>query len=104
MPPPRTLAVTRPDGTPAVLTLSAAADPEAPVLVLVPAMGMRAGWYSRFAAEWRSGELSPEAEAIAAELGLEVGGPWRSLLESETFRLLLEEPAALDPAALRRAA
>ncbi len=53
----------------------------------------------RFAAEWRSKNLSPEAEQIAAELGLEPGGPWRSLLESETFRALLDE--ALE---LRRAA
>jgi single-stranded-DNA-specific exonuclease len=54
----------------------------------------------RFAAEWRAEQLSPEGEAIAAELGLEPGGPWRSLLESETFRMLLEEP----PIELRRAA
>ncbi|HZT45828.1 MAG TPA: single-stranded-DNA-specific exonuclease RecJ [Gaiellaceae bacterium] len=54
----------------------------------------------RLAAEWRAGRLSPETEAIAEELGLEPGGPWRSLLESETFRMLLEEP----PAELRRAA
>jgi single-stranded-DNA-specific exonuclease len=53
----------------------------------------------RFAAEWRSKNLSPEAEQIAAELGLEPGGPWRSLLESETFRALLDD--ALE---LRRAA
>jgi single-stranded-DNA-specific exonuclease len=53
----------------------------------------------RFAAEWRSGRLSPEAERIAEELGLERGGPWRSLLESETFRMLLEEPPVLRRAA-----
>jgi single-stranded-DNA-specific exonuclease len=53
----------------------------------------------RFAAEWRAGRLSPEGEAIVAELGLEAGGPWRSLLESETFRLLLEAPAELRRAA-----
>jgi single-stranded-DNA-specific exonuclease len=53
----------------------------------------------RFAAEWRSDRLSPEAEQIADELALERGGPWRSLLESETFRLLLEEPPALRRAA-----
>jgi single-stranded-DNA-specific exonuclease len=58
----------------------------------------------RFAAEWRAQQLSPEAEQIAEELGLEPGGPWRSLLESETFRALLEEPPALGPAVLRRAA
>jgi single-stranded-DNA-specific exonuclease len=53
----------------------------------------------RFAAEWRAGDLSPEAEAIADELGLEPGGPWRSLLESEAFRMLLEEPPSLARAA-----
>jgi single-stranded-DNA-specific exonuclease len=46
----------------------------------------------RFADEWRSGRLSPEAQAVFAELGLEDGGPWRSLLESATFRALLDEP------------
>ena len=53
----------------------------------------------RFAAEWRSQELSPEGQAVFAELGLEEGGEWRSLLESETFRLLLEEPVELRRAA-----
>ncbi|HZQ65155.1 MAG TPA: single-stranded-DNA-specific exonuclease RecJ [Gaiellaceae bacterium] len=53
----------------------------------------------RFAREWRSGRLSPEGAAIVDELGLEQGGPWRSLLESETFRMLLEEPAELRRAA-----
>jgi single-stranded-DNA-specific exonuclease len=53
----------------------------------------------RFAAEWRSEQLSPEGEQIAAELGLEPGGPWRSLLESETFRALLDEPYELRRAA-----
>jgi single-stranded-DNA-specific exonuclease len=48
--------------------------------------------HERFAREWRTGELSPEARAIFAELGLgDVEGQgWRSLLESETFRSLLE--------------
>jgi single-stranded-DNA-specific exonuclease len=45
--------------------------------------------HERFAAEWRSGRLSPELQAVADELGLEQGGPWRSLLESATFRSLL---------------
>jgi single-stranded-DNA-specific exonuclease len=54
----------------------------------------------RFAREWRTGELSEEGEAIVAELGLAEGARWRSLLESETFRLLLLE----EPPALRRAA
>ncbi len=53
----------------------------------------------RFAREWTSDQLSPEGEAIAAELGLERGGPWRSLLESETFRMLLDAPAELRRAA-----
>ena len=53
----------------------------------------------RFAAEWRSGGLSPEAEQIAEELGLERGGPRRSLLESGTFRALLVEPYELQRAA-----
>jgi single-stranded-DNA-specific exonuclease len=53
----------------------------------------------RFAAEWRSGSLSPKGKQIAAELGLEQGGPWRSLLESETFRALLDEPFELRRAA-----
>jgi single-stranded-DNA-specific exonuclease len=53
----------------------------------------------RFAEEWRSQELSPEGQAVFAELGLEQGGEWRSLLESEMFRLLLEEPADLRRAA-----
>jgi single-stranded-DNA-specific exonuclease len=44
-----------------------------------------------FAAEWRAQQLSPEARLIAEELALEAGGPWRSLLESPTFRSLLEE-------------
>jgi single-stranded-DNA-specific exonuclease len=53
----------------------------------------------RFAEEWRAQQRSPEGEAIFAELGLEEGGAWRSLLESETFRMLLEEPAELRRAA-----
>jgi single-stranded-DNA-specific exonuclease len=53
----------------------------------------------RFAEEWRGQEPSPEGQAIFAELRLEEGGAWRSLLESETFRLLLEEPVELRRAA-----
>jgi single-stranded-DNA-specific exonuclease len=53
----------------------------------------------RFAAEWRSGRLSPEAEAIFAELGLDDGVGWRSLLESPAFRALLDEPQPLARAA-----
>jgi hypothetical protein len=53
----------------------------------------------RFAAEWRSGNLSPGGKQIAAELGLDQHGPWRSLLESATFRALLAEPFELRRAA-----
>jgi single-stranded-DNA-specific exonuclease len=51
--------------------------------------------------EWRAGEAAwtPEARAIFAELELADGGAHRSLLESESFRRLLEEPAALRDAA-----
>jgi single-stranded-DNA-specific exonuclease len=43
--------------------------------------------------EFRKDEAarSAEAQAIFAELGLEAGGPRRQLLESETFRALLED-------------
>src|SRR5439155_1746221 len=53
----------------------------------------------RLADEWRTQQLSPEAETIFAELGLAEEGTWRSLLESETFRALLEEPVELRAAA-----
>jgi single-stranded-DNA-specific exonuclease len=53
----------------------------------------------RFVREWRSGRLSPDGAKIVAELDLEPGGPWRSLLGSETFRMLLDEPAELRRAA-----
>jgi single-stranded-DNA-specific exonuclease len=55
----------------------------------------------RFAAEWRSGRLSPEAKEVFAEVGLAAGSSaaWRSLLESETFRALLEAPPELARAA-----
>jgi single-stranded-DNA-specific exonuclease len=58
----------------------------------------------RLAAEWRSGLLSAEARDVFDELGLpaaaEGGGTgWRSLLESETFRALLEAPPELARAA-----
>jgi single-stranded-DNA-specific exonuclease len=49
------------------------------------------GW---FAEQWQRGEAAwtPEARAVFDELGLtEPGAPWRSLLESEAFRLLLVE-------------
>jgi single-stranded-DNA-specific exonuclease len=53
----------------------------------------------RFAREWRLQQLSPEGATIFTELGLDDGAPWRSLLESETFRMLLEERAELRRAA-----
>ena len=61
--------------------------------------------YSEFRArlleEWgrQPAERSAEARAIFAELGLEEGAGWRSLLESETFRALLAEEPALARAA-----
>jgi hypothetical protein len=48
----------------------------------------------RFADEWRKAEAarSAEAQAIFTELGLgEEGSAWRSLLESPSFRALLED-------------
>ena len=52
----------------------------------------------RFVSEWRAGELSPDAQAVFAELGLGEGGTWRSLLESETFRALLDAPLLAEAA------
>ena len=49
----------------------------------------------RLITEWRTGSLSPEGRTIFAELGLVAGveaAGWRSLLESPTFRALLDEP------------
>jgi hypothetical protein len=57
------------------------------------------------AAEWRAGPegWSPTARAVFEELGLVEpelkGTAWRSLLESETFRALLEEQPPLAEAA-----
>ena len=49
----------------------------------------------RFAGEWRTKQLSADGEAIFEELGYDQGVGWRSLLESERFRGLLErEPLA----------
>jgi single-stranded-DNA-specific exonuclease len=55
---------------------------------------------SWLAAEWRGGEVarSPEASRIFAELGLAAGAQ-RQLLESESFRALLEHGAAELPRA-----
>jgi single-stranded-DNA-specific exonuclease len=48
-------------------------------------------------AEWKAPpvERSEFARAVFAELGLEEGGPWRSLVESETFVAALKEPMPL---------
>jgi single-stranded-DNA-specific exonuclease len=53
------------------------------------------------AAEWRAGEASwsPEARAIFAELELTEAGIRRSLLESPSFRALLESPTPVADAA-----
>ena len=53
------------------------------------------------AAEWRAGEAawSPEARAIFAELELTEAGIRRSLLESPSFRALLESPSPVADAA-----
>jgi single-stranded-DNA-specific exonuclease len=52
----------------------------------------------RLKREWQTKQLSSEARAVFEELELEEGGAWRSLLESETFRSLL------DPSPLAKAA
>ena len=51
--------------------------------------------------EWRAGEpaWAPDARRIFTELGLTVGGARRQLLESETFRALLERDTAELPIA-----
>ncbi len=57
---------------------------------------------ARFAAEFAAGaeEWSPEARQVFAELGLDRPDPgWRSLLESPTFRALLEAAPPLAAAA-----
>jgi hypothetical protein len=41
---------------------------------------------------------APEAQAIFTELGLETGSPRRQLLESASFRLLLEDVPLADAA------
>jgi len=55
---------------------------------------------AQLAAEWRAGpeRWSPTATAVFEELGLD-GTSWRSLLESETFRALLEPEPLLAEAA-----
>ncbi len=51
---------------------------------------------SRLAAEWKAGPDAwrPDTRAVFEELGFDDSGSWRSLLESETFRALLEPEAA----------
>ena len=51
--------------------------------------------------EWRAGEQAwtPDARRIFAELGLTSGGARRQLLESESFRALLERGTAELPIA-----
>jgi single-stranded-DNA-specific exonuclease len=48
-------------------------------------------------AEWRAApdERSEFARAVFTELGVADGGPWRSLVESETFLAALKEPMPL---------
>ena len=55
----------------------------------------------RMGVEWKKAppERSAEAQAIFAELGLDSGATWRSLLESEAFRALLAGEPALAEAA-----
>jgi single-stranded-DNA-specific exonuclease len=55
----------------------------------------------RMLAEWKKEptERSAEAQAIFAELGLDAGASWRSLLESATFRALLADQPTLARAA-----
>jgi single-stranded-DNA-specific exonuclease len=53
---------------------------------------------AKFRSQWKAERREPVAEEIFAELGLDTGVR-RSLLESERFRELLTEPAALPVAA-----
>jgi single-stranded-DNA-specific exonuclease len=48
--------------------------------------------YAWLRAEWGAAARSPQAQAVFEELDVEVGGPRRHPLESETFRALLAEP------------
>ena len=55
----------------------------------------------RLLAEWQKepAERTEEASAVFAELGLDEGAGWRSLLESEAFRTLLADEPGLARAA-----
>jgi single-stranded-DNA-specific exonuclease len=54
--------------------------------------------YTWLQAQWSADLRDPQAQAIFDELEIERGGPRRHPLESETFRLLLAEPALLRAA------
>jgi single-stranded-DNA-specific exonuclease len=55
--------------------------------------------YAWLRRQWQAKRRDPQAQAIFDELEVEEGGPKRHPLESETFRLLLAEPALLRAAA-----
>jgi single-stranded-DNA-specific exonuclease len=54
--------------------------------------------YTWLREQWRAEPRDAQAQAIFEELEVEVGGPRRHPLESQTFRFLLEEPALLRAA------
>ncbi len=54
--------------------------------------------YEWLRAQWRAQTRDPQAQTIFEELDVEDGGPKRHPLESETFRMLLAEPALLRAA------
>jgi len=54
--------------------------------------------YAWLREQWRAEPRDAQAQAIFEELEVEVGGPRRHPLESQTFRSLLEEPALLRAA------
>jgi single-stranded-DNA-specific exonuclease len=54
--------------------------------------------YAWLRGEWDAHQRDPQAQAIFDELEVEIGGPKRHPLESETFRALLAEPALLRAA------
>jgi len=75
---PEKLTLTRPDGTSSTVTLVRAADPEAPVVLVVPAMGMRAGYYQPLLAALAAAGVS--AATMEQRGHEESGGPvpgWR---------------------------
>jgi len=54
--------------------------------------------YAWLRAQWQANVRDTQAQAIFDELAVEEGGPRRHPLESETFRMLLAEPALLRAA------